>query len=185
MTMAYSTQRDLLRGGVIRRISQMTSYTTPPTVPLTFILNPSGNFTTTGTFKWKKTPGGNPAWDSNVFGQQGFTSGTMTCQALDNTKNVMIGVSTNNTTIGFNNIDFGITTKPNGLAQVYNGGAAGSEIGAYTAATVFKMTWTTSTIIYYMDNVQKASFARPNANALYVNWCYNYINSEAVLLTMG
>ena len=186
MSLAYSTQRDLLHSGPIRRLSQMTSYTTPPAGVLSFVLNPSGNFTTVSTYNWVNTSGGT-GWDSNVFGQNGFLTGSMTCQVLNIAGNMMLGMSTNNTTIGYGSISYGITTYPTGTgtgaAQVYNGGGGGPGLGAYTTSTIFGMTWTASMIYYYMNGVQVDSYSKSSA-PLYVNWCFNFLNSQCKLLTL-
>ena len=186
MSLAYSTQRDLLHSGPIRRISQMTSYTTPPLPALSFVLNPSGNFTTVSTYNWQKIAGGSD-WNSNVFGQDGFLTGSMTCQVQNIAGNMMLGMSTNNYTIGYASISYGITTYPTGTgtggAQVYNSGGEGPGLGAYTTSTIFGMNWTASTINYTMNGVQVASFSKSSA-PLYINWCFNYETSQCKLLTL-
>lgn len=183
MSIGYATQRGI--SGRIRRWSNLVSYTTPPTPPISFVLNPSGNFTTVSTQNWKNTAGGT-GWDSNVFGQNAFSTGTMTAQVKNISGNMMLGMSTNNTTIGYASISWGITTYPSGgtgAAQVYNGGNAGANLGAFTTSTIFKMSWNASTIYYYMDNVQVASFAK-SSTPLYLNWCFNFLNSQCELLSL-
>jgi hypothetical protein len=166
-------------------MSQMTSYTTPPAGVLSFVLDPSGNFTTASLYNWEKTSGGS-AWNSNVFGQQGFLTGSMTCQVLNINGNMMLGMSTNNTTIGYASISYGITTYPSGgggAAQVYNSGGAGAGLGAYNTSTIFGMNWTASTINYTMNGVQVATFSKTAAR-LYINWCFNFVPSQCKLLTL-
>ena len=181
MSIGYATQRGI--SGRIRRWSNLVSYTTPPVPPLTFTFNPSGNFTTTGTFQFKKTAGGT-GWNSNVFGVngQGLTTGTMICKAL--TGGWMCGVSTNNTTVSYPSIDWGISVQTNGNLEVYNSGGSGGTItGGWNTSTEIKMVWTTTQIFYYTNNVLQRTYTRPNANAMYINWSFEYVNAEGVLLS--
>lgn len=179
MSIGYATQRGI--SGRIRRWSNLVSYTTPPVPPLTFTFNPSGNFTTTGTFQFKKTAGGT-GWNSNVFGGQGLTTGTMICKAL--TGGWMCGVSTNNTTVSYPSIDWGISVQTNGNLEVYNSGGSGGTItGGWNTSTEIKMVWTTTQIFYYTNNVLQRTYTRPNANAMYINWSFEYVNAEGVLLS--
>ena len=180
MSIGYATQRGI--SGRIRRWSNLVSYTTPPTPALSFTLTPSGNFTTTGTFQWRKTA--NAGWNSNVFGDagQGLTAGTMICKSV--TGGWMCGVSTNRTTVGYPSIDWGISVQANGNLEVYNaGGSGGSIAGGWNTATEIKMVWTTSQIFYYTNNVLRNTYSRPNSNPLYINWCFEAVNSEGVLLS--
>jgi hypothetical protein len=163
----------------------MTSYTTPPVSPYTFVLSPAGNFTTVSNQNWKNTAGG-AGWDSNVFGQQGFLTGSMTCQVKNIAGNMMLGMSTNNYTIGYASISYGITTYPSGGtggAQVYNSGAGGAGLGTYNTSTIFGMNWTASIINYTMNGTQVASFGK-TAAPLYINWSFNFLNSQCELLTL-
>jgi hypothetical protein len=110
----------------------------------------------------------------------------MTCQVKNISGNMMLGMSTNNYTIGYASISYGITTFPNGgagAAQIYNSGAGGPLLGAYTTSTIFGMNWTASTINYTMDGVQVSTYSKSSA-PLYINWCYNFLNSQCQLLTL-
>lgn len=181
MSIGYATERGI--SGRVRRWSNLVSYTTPPTPAITFTLNPSGNFTTTGTWQWKKTAGGS-AWNSNVFSDQGLVSGTMICKSLTTTYGWMCGVSTNHTTVGYPGIDYGISVQNGGTLEVYNsGGSGGSVSGGYNTTTEIKMVWDASTIYYYTNSTLRRTYTRPNSNPLYVNFCFNDVNAEAVLLT--
>ena len=177
MSIGYATQRGI--SGRIRRWTNLVSYTTPP---LVFNLNPSGNFTTTGTFQFKKTAGGT-AWNSNVFSTSpGLTAGTMICKSL--TGAWMCGVSTNNTTVGYPSIDWGISIQPGGTLEVYNSGGSGGNItGGWNTSTEIKMVWTTTQIFYYTNNVLQRTYSRPNANPMYINWSFEAVNAEGVLLS--
>ncbi len=154
---------------------------------LTFVLDPSGSFTTTATNQWQKS-GGTEGWNANVFGQDGFNSGTMIMQPKTTTDDFMIGMSTNNTVVGYPGIDWGISVQAGGTLEVYNGGGSGGNIGTYTTSTLIKMEWTTSDIRYYVDNgsgyVLKATYSRSNVT-LYLNWCYNNIGAEGLLVSLS
>lgn len=181
MSIGYATERGITSR--VRRMRDLVSYTTPPTPALSFTLNPSGNFTTTGTWQWKKTAGGT-AWNSNVFSNQGLVSGTMICKSVSTAYGWMCGVSTQNTTVGYPGISYGISVQTTGTLEVYNGGSSGGTItGGYNTSTEIKMVWTATTMTYYTNNVQRYTYTRPNSNPLYVNFCFEAVNAEAVLLT--
>ena len=181
MSIGYASERGI--SGRIRRWSNLVSYTTPPTPPLSFTFNPSGNFTTTGTQQFKKT-GGSAGWNSNVFSTIGLTAGTMICKSL--VGGWMCGVSTNFTSVGYPGIDWGISVQANGNLEVYNAGGSGGGItGGWNTSTEIKMVWTTSQIFYYTNNTLRNTYTRPNSSALYINWCFEAVNSEGVLLTFA
>jgi hypothetical protein len=158
---------------------------TTPVVPV--ILDPSGSFTTTATNQWQKS-GGTEGWNANVFGQDGFNSGTMIMQPKTTTDDFMVGMSTNNTVVGYPGIDWGISVQAGGTLEIYNAGGSGGNIGTYTTSTLIKMEWTTSDIRYYVDTgsgyVLKATYARSNVT-LYLNWCYNNIGAEGLLVSLS
>jgi len=181
MSLGYATQRGI--SGRIRRWSNLVSYTTPPVPPLSFNLVPSTNFTTTDTFQWRKIANGG-GWNSNVFSTTGLTAGTMICKSINTSNTWMCGVSTNNTVVGYPGIDWGISVQAGGTLEVYNGGGSGGGItGGYTTSTEIKMVWTTSQMFYYTNNVLQRTFSRSNSNALYVNFCFESVGAEALLVS--
>ena len=181
MSIGYATQRGI--SGRIRRWSNLVSNQASP---LTFTLSPAGNFTTTATNQWKKTAGG-AGWNSNVFGSatNGLTTGTMICKSITTNLGWMCGMSTNRTTLGYATIDWGISVQAAGTLEIYNSGGSGGSLGTYNATTEIKMVWTTTQMFYYINNVLRSTFTRPNSNALYLNWCFESVNAEGVLVSLG
>lgn len=182
MSLAYSTQRDLLHAGPIRRWTQLVSYTTPPAAAVTFTRSSITNISIVTTNRFLKVAGGN-GWNSNTWSDQGASSGTVQYQMYSTAYGFMVGASYLNNVVGYPGINFGISVQPGGTLEIYNSGTSGGSAGTYTSSSIIKFVWTSTTVSYYVDNVLKASYSKTAGSTLYSNVCYNDINSQN-LITM-
>jgi hypothetical protein len=102
----------------------------------------------------RKSDSGSAAWDSDIYSIDSYRVCHVKFKPSQANQNLMIGLNTDPATNqSFDSLDFAWFCKNNGTAEIYESGTLiGSPI-AYSVSTEFAITYDSSNVRYYIDNI--------------------------------
>lgn len=133
--------------------NNITNQPVEPSFGVTNVTQYGNTFTRTG--------GSGTAWDSQAYSKEGYSLGVFcSFSFIRNTASAMAGLNTDPTTdASYASIDFCWYARGTGLCDIYESGGGVTINEAYTASTVFAITYDGVNVRYYKDGVLKRTVA--------------------------